>query len=104
MYDSGEVLEGAECSTFPLGDTSIRILLIPTCRSVKLYNNCLQYIYMETLNDKTLDYLKPQKLTPTMFKVANMFKNETEIQFNIYRILAAIMTEEDEQRRKKAYH
>jgi hypothetical protein len=76
-------------------DTCIRILLIPTCRSTKFANNCLQYIYMETLNDKTLDYLKSLELTSTMFEIGNMFKYETEIQFNIYRILAAIMTEED---------
>jgi len=50
---------------------------------------------MGTLNDKILDYLKSQKLTETMFKIANLYKIESEIQFNIYRILAAIMTEED---------
>jgi hypothetical protein len=30
-----------------------------------------------------------------MFKIANLYKDESEIQFNVYRILAAIMTEED---------
>jgi len=76
-------------------DTVIRILLMPTFRSMKFNNNCLQYVYMATLNDKTLDYLKNQKLTSTMFTIANLYKNESEIQFNTYRILAAIMTEED---------
>ncbi|CAF3338669.1 unnamed protein product [Rotaria sp. Silwood1] len=76
-------------------DTAIRILVIPTYRSMKLNNNCLQYIYMGTSNDKILDHLKSQKLTPTMFNIANLFKNEGEIQFNVYRILAAIMTEDD---------
>jgi hypothetical protein len=76
-------------------DTAIRILLIPTFRSMKFNNNCVQYIYMGTLNDKILDYLKSQKLTETMFKISNLYKTESEIQFNIYRILSAIMTEED---------
>ncbi|CAF3768334.1 unnamed protein product [Rotaria sordida] len=76
-------------------DTAIRILVIPTYRSMKLNNNCLQYIYMGTSNDKTLDHLQSQKLTSTMFNIANLFKNEGEIQFNVYRILAAIMKEED---------
>jgi hypothetical protein len=76
-------------------DTAIRILLIPTYRSMKFNNNCVQYIYMGTLNDKILDQLKSQNLTSTMFKIANLYKDESEIQFNVYRILAAIMTEED---------
>jgi hypothetical protein len=76
-------------------DTAIRILLIPTYQSMKLNNNCIQHIYMGTLHDKIIDYLKGQKLTETMFKIANFYKTETELQFNVYRILAAIMTEED---------
>ena len=75
-------------------DTAIRILFLIS-RSSKLNNNCLQYVYMGTLNDKIIDYLKSQNLTATMFKLSTMYKNETEIQFNVYRILAAIMTEED---------
>ena len=50
---------------------------------------------MGTGNDKTLDYLKSQALTPTMFKIADLHKSDAEIQFNVYRILATIMTEED---------
>ena len=76
-------------------DTAIRILSLPIYRSMKFNNNCLQYIYMGTLHDKIIDYLKGQNLTSTMFKIANFYKDEKEIQFNTYRILAAIMTEED---------
>ncbi|CAF3933768.1 unnamed protein product [Rotaria sp. Silwood2] len=76
-------------------DTSIRVLVIPTYRSMKFNNNCLQYIYMGTSSDKILDHLKSQKLTSTMFNIVNLFKSEGEIQFNVYRILAAIMTEDD---------
>lgn len=76
-------------------DTAIRILLNSTYRSMKFNNNCLQYIYMGTMSDKILDELKSQKLTSTMFNIANLYKNESEIQFNVYRILAAIMTEDD---------
>jgi hypothetical protein len=75
-------------------DTAMQVLFA-TCRSIKLHKNCIQYIYMGTLSDKVLDYLKSQKLTSTMFQLINIYKNESEIQFNIYRILAAIMTEED---------
>jgi hypothetical protein len=76
-------------------DTAIQCLLIPTYQSMKFNNNCLQYIYMGTLNDKILDYFKTQKLTSIIFKIGGFYKDEAEIQFNIYRILAAIMTEED---------
>jgi hypothetical protein len=76
-------------------DTAIQILLIPTYRSMKLNNNYLQYVYMGTSNDKILDYFKSQKLTSIMFKIAGFYKDDAEIQFNTYRILAAIMTEED---------
>ena len=76
-------------------DVGIRLLVLPIYRSMKFNNNCLQYIYMGTMHDKILDYLKSQNLTGTMFKIAALYKDETEIQFNTYRILAAIMTEED---------
>ncbi|CAF3731418.1 unnamed protein product [Rotaria socialis] len=76
-------------------DSAIRILFHTETPSMKLKNNCLQYVYMGTSNDKILDHLKSQQLTATMFKILNMYKNEAEIQFNVYRILAAIMTEED---------
>jgi hypothetical protein len=75
-------------------DTAMQVLFT-TCRSMKLHKNCIQYIYMGTLSDKVLDYLKSENLTSTMFQLINIYKNESEIQFNIYRILAAIMTEED---------
>lgn len=76
-------------------DVGIRLLVLPMYQSMKFNNNCLQYIYMGTMHDKVLDHLKAQGLTGTMFKIAALYKNETEIQFNTYRILAAIMTEED---------
>jgi hypothetical protein len=74
--------------------TCIQILFLPS-RSMKLTINCIQYVYMGTFSDKALDYLKSQNLTSTMLKLINMYKDETEIQFNSYRTLATIMTEED---------
>ena len=50
---------------------------------------------MGTMNDKILDHFKSQKLTSTMFKIGGFYKSDSEIQFNTYRVLAAIMTEED---------
>ncbi|CAF0867622.1 unnamed protein product [Adineta steineri] len=70
-------------------------IVLGQCRSAKLHKNCIQYVYAGTLSDNTLDYLKSQKLTQTMLKLCTMYKGEAEIQFNIYRILAAIMTEDD---------
>ena len=77
-----------------LCETSVRILLSRS-QSSKLNNNCCQYIYMGTMNDKILDVLKSRHLSTTFFKLLELYKDENELQFNIYRILAAIMTEED---------
>jgi len=76
-------------------DVCIRILLLPTCISTGININCAQYLYIGTLNDKVLDHLKSQQLTQTMFQIGNLYKTTNDIQFNVYRILAAIMTEED---------
>ena len=47
------------------------------------------------MHDKVLDALKSRNLPATFFKLLDMYKDEAELQFNIYRILAAIMVEED---------
>ena len=77
-----------------LCDTGVRVLL-ETTRSIGVSNNCLQYVYMGTMNDKILDHLKNGQLANTMLKFTHMYRDHAEIQFNSYRILAAIMTEED---------
>ncbi|UJR28257.1 hypothetical protein I4U23_009507 [Adineta vaga] len=78
----------------PLNDLAIQILL-GNCRSIELHRNLIQYVYISTQSDKVLDHLKNKQLTPTMLKLTTIYKEESEIQFNIYRILAAIMTEDD---------
>ncbi|CAF1273049.1 unnamed protein product [Adineta ricciae] len=77
-----------------LVDTAIKILP-GNCRSIEFHKHCIQYVYLGTQNDKILDHLKSEKLTPTMLKLLTKYENESDIQFNIYRILAAIMTEDD---------
>lgn len=77
-----------------LCDTSVKVLLNPV-RSFNVNNNCLQYVYMGTLSDKILDHLKNDHLADTMLEFTRTYNEVPEMQFNAYRILAAIMTEDD---------
>jgi hypothetical protein len=74
--------------------TAIEILS-STCQSVTVKKNCIQYIYLGTLNDKIIDQLKSPKLTADLFQFIRTYEDQHEIQFNCYRALAALMTEED---------
>lgn len=75
-------------------DTSIKILLKKTPHA-KINIDCLQNIYIATFHDRLIDYLKSLNLVETIFRLIQLYKEEAEMQFNAYRILAAIMTEED---------
>lgn len=61
----------------------------------RLAKDCIQYLYNATFNDKTLEHLVSLNIVSDLFGFIETFSEDNEIQFNCYRILAALMTEED---------
>lgn len=61
--------------------------------NIALIRTVVMQLYLLTLNPTILSYIKSQKLPPILLKLSNI-ANEW-IRFNVYRILALILTERD---------
>lgn len=61
--------------------------------NVNLVGTVVLQLYLLTLDQTILSYIKGQKLPPILLKLSNI-ANEW-IRFNVYRILALILTEQD---------
>ncbi|CAF1441837.1 unnamed protein product, partial [Rotaria sordida] len=61
--------------------------------TVDLIGICMFHLYALTLEQSLHDYIKSQQLSSILLRLINIDNEET--QFNAYRILASIMTEQD---------
>lgn len=75
-----------------LVDLSISALSTAT-RSPEIIEQCIQYLFMSTLDAQLVVHIKTKNFATILILMADSY--EGDIQFNIYRILAAIMTDND---------
>ncbi|CAF1993812.1 unnamed protein product [Rotaria magnacalcarata] len=61
--------------------------------SIDLIGICMFHLYAMTLEQNLLDYIKSRQLSAILLKLIDI--GNEEMQFNAYRILASIMTEQD---------